>query len=130
MGALATRRKGSLGPARRLAHLRGDTFLRAGVIARRQARVDVGHPLPARALRIEVSVEHAAAAPELELEAGAVADLERRLTEQLDQLARGRTNEVAVHDLRLRSDRSRGLHGGRLRCARDATRKKETGSGD
>ena len=66
----------------------GDAGRLIDIAARRRARVDMGDasaPLPLDG--IEIGVEHAAAAAELELEAGAFADLQRRVAEMADQLA-------------------------------------------
>ena len=54
-------------------------------------------------------------------------DLERRLTEELDQLASSRTHQVAVNDLRLRRDGSGGRGGRRRGLASDATGEKYEG---
>ena len=46
-------------------------------------------------LRIEIGVEDAVAAAELELEAGAFADLQRRVAEMADQILRGEADDAA-----------------------------------
>src|SRR5687767_4898172 len=46
--------------------------------------------------RIEIGVEDAAWAAELELQAAALADLERRRPEPLDQIGRGQADQLAA----------------------------------
>jgi len=69
----------------------------------------MGDPLRPAALdrRIEIGVEDAGRPTELKLEARPFADLERRLTEPLDELARRHSKESAsdVRRLRRRLDR-------------------------
>ena len=70
-----------------------------GVRARLNPRVDMGDALSARPLRVKVSVENAAPAAPLQLQARAFANLQRRLAEPLDQLGRGCADQVAVDDI-------------------------------
>ena len=70
-----------------------------GVRARLNPRIDMGDALPRRPLRVKVSVENAAPAAPLQLQARAFANLERRLAEQLDQLRGGCADQVAVDDI-------------------------------
>lgn len=59
------------------------------------AGVDMGHPKLPAARRIEIGVENAGPAAELELEARPLADLERRMAEMTDKLVGGETDEAA-----------------------------------
>ena len=70
-----------------------------GIRARLNPRVDMGDALSARPLRVKVSVENAAPAAPLQLQARAFANLQRRLAEQLDQLRDVYADQVAVDDI-------------------------------
>jgi hypothetical protein len=59
--------------------------------------------------RVEIGVEDAAIAAKLQLESGALADLQGRNAETLDQLAAGQPDQVAALHRSGRDDR---LHGG------------------
>ena len=77
-----------------------------GVSAVSTARVDVRHSKRASALRVEIGVEHAIAAAELELEARALADLQRGRSKMANELVRSETHDFAAH-ARCRYNRSR-----------------------
>ena len=70
-----------------------------GIGARPQPGVDMGHAFRPAALhrRIEVGVEDAAAAAELQLEAGAFPNVKCRDAEPLNQLAGGEADQIAAH---------------------------------
>lgn len=69
------------------------------------ARIDVGDPECAVLRGIEVRVEHADLAAELQLEAGTFANLKRWASEMRDQLRRSKSDQLA---------RGRPCHRGRL----------------
>ena len=68
-----------------------------GVCAVWPARVNVRDPERASALRVEIGVEHAIAAAKLELEARALADLQRGRSKMANELVRGETHDFAAH---------------------------------
>ena len=59
------------------------------------AGVDIGDPVRRIAARIEIGVEHALTAAELQLEAVALADLECRIAEMADKLLRSEPEKLA-----------------------------------
>ena len=65
-----------------------------GIVARDGAGIDMRHSKDA-VLRVEIGVEHALAAAELELEASALVDLESRRSEMTDQLLRAHAGETS-----------------------------------
>ena len=79
-----------------------------------QAGVDVGYPLGQRGARrrVEVGVEHAVPAAELELQPDALTDLQRGGAEPLRKIARGKADQPP---LRLRAQSDRRRHGQGLR---------------
>ena len=83
-----------------------------GVCAVWPASVDVRYPERASALRVEIGVEHAIAAAELELETRALADLQRGRSKMANEFVRGKTHDFAAH-ARCLYNRSR-LGDGRL----------------
>ena len=103
---------GERAPAGLLARIfeRADAVGLVGIDSRRSPRFDMGDPVLRAARRIKESVEHAARAAILDLEAIAFADLERRLAEAADQLVRGEPDQDAAFArlLGLRDDRRRG----------------------
>jgi hypothetical protein len=96
----------------------GDAARLIGVRAGAQARVDVGDSRGAPSLRgrIEIGVEHAGLAPELELEPDAFANLKGRRSEALDELACGHAEQAAAQLLGRRR-RARSRRCGLLRTA-------------
>ena len=68
-----------------------------GVCAVWPARVDVRDSEHASALRVEIGVEHAIAAAELEFETRALADLQRGRSKMADEFVRSETHDFAAH---------------------------------
>ena len=98
----------------------GDAGRLIGVGACGKARVHVGHSKDPSILRVKEGVEHALAAPELELEAGSFAHLQRGATEVTNELVCGKANQLA----RL----GRGLDRGRRRLGCRLLRSSRAGS--
>jgi len=80
----------------------------------RRPRVDMGDAKLVAGRRVEVGVEHAIIVAELELEAGAFANLQLRTTQVLDHLVDRQAGELRRR-AGLRRDLDRLLHEGR-RC--------------
>ena len=67
--------------------------------ARLNPRIDMGDALSGRPLRVQIGIENAASTAPLQLQPGSFPDLQGGLAEQLDQLGRGRTDQIAVNDI-------------------------------
>src|SRR6185369_11302348 len=107
---------------------RGDTGGLIGGNAGWQAGVDIGHALNTPGVRrIEIRIENAAAAAELEFEAGAFPDLQCGIAEVADELGRGEAEDAAAA---LRARRLGNRRRGRLgRYRTDGAGGEEQGQG-
>lgn len=108
---------------------RGDAGRLIGVCTRKRASIDIGYAEASGLSRVEIGVENAVAATELQLEAPALAHLQCRRAEMTDQVLRRHTNEPGRLPLRSRNRDWR--RGGRwLLGSSGAGRKQQDGRGE
>ena len=89
---------------------RGNAGRLIGIGAGRGARIDIGHAKRSVLPRVEIGVEDAVAAAELQLDAVAFLNLKRRATEMPDQILGGEAGQARDLALRLElGDGGRGL---------------------
>lgn len=108
---------------------RGDAGRLIGICARRQPGVDISHLKDAVLSRVEISVEHAIIASELQLEAGTFLNLQGRPTEMRGQVM-GRHSGEARHLPLHRNDRRLFGRGGLFGPRGAGCEEKDRGEGE